>query len=216
MRIRILIAENHPVLRAALRALLGAEPDLEVVGEARDMGEVLCLAATLRPDIILLDINLPELQGFQALRRLSRALPSVQILLLTDSEESSLVRDALVAGAVGCVVRQAADSTLVAAIRAVSQGCIYIQPDLLRALLSDPRLPPAWSREDAEDLTPREADVVRLIAQGYTNRQAAAELGLSVRTVESHRENVVVKLGLHSRAELVRYATARRLVAAPK
>jgi len=101
MRIRILIAENHTALRATLRTLLDAEPDLEVVGEAEDLDEMSCLAATLRPDLILLDINLPDLQGFQGLRQLSRALPAVRVLLLTDSEESSLVRDALVAGAAG-------------------------------------------------------------------------------------------------------------------
>jgi len=216
MRIRILIAENHVVLRASLRALLDGEPDLDVVGEAGDMGEVLCLAATRRPDVILLDISLLDQQGFEALRRLSRALPTMQILLLTDSEESSLVRDALVAGAAGCVVGQAADSTLVVAVRAVSQGCIYIQPDMLRALLRDLRPQPAWSEEGAEDLTPREVDVLRLIAHGSSNRQVAEALDLSVQTVESHRANIMLKLGLHSRMELVRYAAARRLADVPR
>jgi len=215
MSIRILIAENHAVLRAALRALLDTEPDLAVVGEAVNMGEVVCLAAALRPDVILLDIGLPGLQGFQALQRLRRALPTVQILLLTDSEESSLARDALVAGVAGCVVSQDAETTLVAAIQTVAQGCVYAPPSLVRTLLTELRLQPVWPELRAADLTACEVVIIRLIAQGYTNRQVAEELGVSVRTVECHRANIMLKLGLHSRMELVRYATAQRLVEVP-
>jgi two-component system response regulator NreC len=163
----------------------------------------------------LLDINLLEQQGFEALRRLRRALDTIQFLLLTDSEASSLVSDALVAGASGCVFAQAADSTLVAAVRAVSQGYIYIQPDMLQAILRALHLQSTWSAEPGNDLTLREEEVLRLIAQGYTNRQAAEELGLTVQTVGSYREKIMSKLGLRSRAELVQYAAAWRLADLP-
>jgi two-component system response regulator NreC len=216
MTIRILIAEHHAVLRAALRALLDAEPDFEVVGEAEHMGGVFCLAAALRPEIILLDIGMPDLRGFQALRRLSRKLPTARVLLLTDSAESSLAWDALAAGVAGCVVSQAAETTLVTAIQTVAQGYIYVQPSLVQTLLTELRLQSLRPELGEEDLTAGEVDVVRLIAQGYTNRQVAEALDLSVQTVESHRASVMLKLGLHSRVELVRYASARRLVEMPK
>ena len=215
MTIRILIAEHHALLRATLRALLDAEPDFEVVGEAENMSEVFDLAATVRPEIILLDIGMPDLQGFPALRRLSARLPTVQVLLLTDSEESSLARAALAAGVAGCVFSQAAETTLVPAIQMVAHGYLYAQPSLVQTLLTELRLQPVWPEPGEEDLTADEAGVVCLIAQGYTNRQVAETLNLSVQSVESHRASAMLKLGLHSRVELVRYASARRLVDMP-
>jgi DNA-binding NarL/FixJ family response regulator len=216
MMIRILIAEDHPVLRAALRALLETEPDFEVVDEAADTDEALRLADQARPDVVLLDLGLPDLRGFGAVRLLRQAPCDSQVLLLMDYEDAGLARDALLAGASGCVISQLADSTLVAAVRAVSQGQLYIQQCLMRALLADLAPRAAWPQEGSVDLSSQELDVLRLIAQGYTNRQMAEELGLSVRTVGSHREKIMVKLGLHSRVELARYAAARRLVQVPR
>lgn len=213
MSFRMLIAEGHPALRADLRALLEAEPDLEVAGEADNMRELLHLAGRLCPDIILLDVELPGLQGFEAIRQLCEALPNTQLLLLTDYLDAGLGRDALLAGAAGCVVSRAAASTLAVAARAVSQGQLYIQQSVVRALLADPLVRTVSSQQAG--LTPRELDVLRLIAQGYTNRQVAEALALSVRTVESHRAKLMEKLDLHSRADLVRYAAGRLPIAPP-
>jgi two-component system response regulator NreC len=213
--IRILIAEFHSALRAALRSLLGAEPDIEIVGEAGDTSAMLGLAGELRPDVIVLDIGLPDLHGFEALRQLSHALPTTQILLLTDYHDPCLVRDAVIAGAAGCVASQDAGSTLVAAVRTVGLGNLYVQPDTVRALLADLIAPAAWSVERRVALTPREEDVLRLVALGFTNRQVAAELDLSVQAVESARDTIMIKIGLHSRVELVRYAALRRLIETP-
>jgi two-component system, NarL family, response regulator NreC len=215
MTIRILLAEHHAALRAALRSLLEAEPDLEVVGEAGDASELERLAGEIDPDVVVLDIGLLKIHDFEALRELNRRLPDARVLLLTDYADSGLVHDALVAGAAGCMLGQAAESTLVAATRAVALGYLHIQPSLMRALLTDLRPPPAWSESGAEDLTPREADVLRLLVQGCTNRQVAEELGVNVQAVESDREAIMLKLGLHGRAQLVRYAVAHQLGAEP-
>jgi DNA-binding NarL/FixJ family response regulator len=215
MMIRVLLAEDHPVLRAALRALLDAELDLEVVGEARDSSATLDLAGQVRPEVIVLDIGLPGLQSFDTVRMLTQALPDTQLLILMDYEDAGLARDLLVAGAAGCVICQVADSTLAAAVRAVSQGQLYINPYVMRALLADLLLQAAFRQQATADLTPGEADVLRLVAQGYTNRQISEELGLSVRAVESHREKIMVKLGLHGRAQFVRYAAIQKLAAEP-
>ena len=215
MAIRILLAEDHAALRAALRALLEAERDLEVVDEAGSAGEMLRLVDEVRPDVIVLDIGLPGLHGFEGTHELRQILPETQILVLMDEEDPSLTRDALVAGAADCVSSQAAESTLVTAIRAVSAAHLYIQPGVLRELLADRRMHSAWFEERTAGLTPCEVDVLRLIAHGRTNRQVAEELGLSVQMVESHRANIMAKLGLHSRVELVRYAATRQLARMP-
>jgi two-component system response regulator NreC len=173
MRLRILIAVAQATLGATLRTLLAAENNIDVVGEAGDMAEVIRVATATHPTLILLDIGLPGLGRLDGVQRLRRILPAVQILLLTGGEDPG---------------------------------------PRLRDLLAPTGPRPATPA----DLTPREANVLRLIALGYTNRQAADELGLSVRTVESHREKIIAKLGLHRRADLVQYANERGLVAAPR
>lgn len=213
MSFRILIAEDHPALRADLRTLLEADPDLEVVGEADDACGMLLLAGRLHPDVILLDMDLPDLRGFEAIRQLSETLGCARVLLLTHYVDDGLVRDALLAGAAGCVVSQSAETTLAVAARAVAQGQLYMSQSVVRALLADLRVHMAPPRDDA--LTQCELDVLQLIAQGYTNRQVAEALALSMRTVETHRAKLMEKLGLRSRAELVRYATARGLAERP-
>lgn len=210
--IRILLAEDHLVLRAALRALLDAEPDLEVVGEVGDMGAALGLASELRPDVIVLEIGLLARQGFDALRRLSRALATTRVLLLTDFQDPGLVRDAVVAGASGCVTSQEAGSALAAAVHTVACGNLYIQPGTVRALLTDLLAQPTGPADGTVPLTPRELEVLRLVASGSTNGQVATELDVSLQTVERDRETIMLKLGLRSRADLVRYAALRWLV----
>lgn len=213
MAVRILIADDHGVLRAGLRALLSGEPDFAVVGEAATGQEALSLAAELRPDVALIDLSMPSPRGLEVTRQLTADLPETRVLILTVHEDAGLLREAIRAGAAGYIVKRAVESELVNAIRAVHRGDLYVHPAMTRFLVEDgggrrsQRQPGASAM-----LTPRETDVLRLIASGYTNRQIAEELQLSVRTVETHRANIMGKLGLRTRAELVRWATENRLV----
>lgn len=227
MSIRILIVDDHGVLRAGLRALLSAEPDLEVVEEAANGHEALSLASELRPDVVLLDINMPDTSGLEITRRLQMVLPEARVLILTVHEDESLLQEAIRAGAAGYIIKRAVESELIDAIRAVWRGDLYVHPSMTRALLKDISSSPANDRgtiskdrtsvatrrpSSVESLTRREVEVLCFIAQGYTNRQTAQALSISVRTVESHRANLTDKLNLHSRVELVRYARERGLV----
>jgi two-component system response regulator NreC len=210
--IRTLIADDHGVLRAALRALLNGRSDLEVVGEAGDGNEVLRLTDELRPDLVLMDISMPGQGGIETTRELKQMRPEARVLILTVHEDEELLREAMRAGASGYVVKRALESELLNAIAAVMRGDLYIHPVMTRALVADLyNLPAPSTDRQSEQLTPRELQVLGLIAKGDTNLQIADTLMLSVRTVESHRANIMGKLGLHNRAELVRYAMAHRL-----
>ena len=212
MTSRILIADDHGVLRAGLRALLNAENGLEVVGEAADGNQALELARTLRPDVVVLDISMPGPDGIEVTRQLKDEMPDVRVLVLTVHEDDGLLRAAIRAGASGYIIKRAVEAELISAIHAACRGDLYVHPAMTRALLHD--LQPELMSDDAlvEPLTPREVEVLRLVAAGYTNRQIAEELTISVRTVESHRASVMDKLGLHSRVELVRYAKKQGLL----
>lgn len=212
MPLRILISDDHGVLRAGLRALLNAAPNLEVVAEAADGAEALRLTGELRPDIVLLDINMPGLDGIEVTRQLREILPEVKVLILTIYEDESLLQEAIRAGAAGYIIKRAVEAELIAAIHAICHGHLYIHPAMTRALLKDLAQAPVFDKPATQPLTPREIEVVRLIAQGYTNRQIAEILSLSVRTVESHRANVMSKLALRSRVDLVRYAQEQNLL----
>lgn len=215
MPIRVLIADDHAVVRAGLRTLINAEPGMELVGEATGGEEALAMAGALSPDIVVLDLSMPDLDGLEATRRIKRQKPEVRILILTVHEDEALLREAIRAGASGYIIKHAAEAELVSAIHTVEIGEIYVHPKMIRALLAEPeaRKPSAAPGNAPHDaLTPREIDVLRLLAQGYTNRQIAEVLSLSVRTVEGHRSNLTEKLGLHSRVELVRYAREHGLL----
>jgi two-component system response regulator NreC len=194
MSIRILIADDHGVLRAGLHALLNAEPDLEVVGEAADGHEALRLASELRPDIVLLDLVMPGLGGIEVARQLKKSLPDTRTLIFTVHEDVGLLREAIQAGAAGYLIKRAVESELINAIHAVWRGDLYVHPAMTRALVKNYPAAPAASASP-KALTPREIQVLRLIAQGYTNNQIAEGLSLSVRTVEIHRTNLMRKLG---------------------
>jgi DNA-binding NarL/FixJ family response regulator len=211
---RIIVADDHGVLRAGLRALLNDEPDLEVVGEAADGDEALRLTRELEPDIVLMDINMPGCGGIETTHRLMELQPDVRVLILTVYEDKSLLQAAIHAGAAGYILKRAVESELIDAIRAVVRGDLYVHPAMTRALLEHTNHIPAIERAVTEVLTPREVEVLRLIAQGHTNRQIAELLHVGVRTVESHRANLMSKLGLRSRVELVRYASQRGLLGA--
>jgi DNA-binding NarL/FixJ family response regulator len=210
MPIRILLADDHGVLRAGLRVLLNAEPGLQVVGEAASGHETLRVAGELRPDIVLLDLSLPDLNGIEVTRRLKASLPETHVLILTLHEDERLLREAMQVGAAGYIIKRAVEAELINAVRAVWRGDLYVHPAMTRALLRKDSF--ASDERAVEPLTPRDVEVLRLIAQGYTNREAAGVLGISVRTVESHRANIMDKLGLRGRAELVRYAREHGLL----
>jgi len=207
-KIRVLIADDHAVLRAGLRMLLDAEPDIEVVGEARDGLEVLARVRTLTPDVLLLDLAMPGMGGLEVLGRVREVSPQTRVLILTMHEEEEYLREALRAGSAGYVLKRAAAEELLSAIRAVYHGGVYLHPEHGRRLLEEmvdrgARRP---EPETEPPLSPREREVLRLIALGYTNQQAADALYLSVKTVETYRARLMAKLGLRTRAELVRYA----------
>ena len=212
MAVDIVLADDHGVLRGGLRALLNSEDDLKVIGEAATGDEVLQIASEMQPDIVLLDLNMPGPGGIEVTRRLREVAPETRVLVLTLHEDEGLVRETIESGASGYIIKRAVESELINAIRAVARGEMYIHPSMTRALLDKPARSTRAVSEYQESLTPRETDVLRLIVRGYTNRQAAEELGLSVRTVETHRANLMGKLGLKSRVELVRWAADNDLM----
>ena len=209
MTTRVLIADDHPLLRAGLRQLLAADPDLETVGEAGNGAEVLQLTGELHPDVVLLDISMPGENGIATARALKARFPDVLVLFLTMHEEEGMLQEALRAGGDGYVVKRADEPEILRAIHAVRNGGVYVHATMTRALVQ-----PLPSRHGAlaEPLTQREIDVLRLLARGNTNRQIGELLNLSTRTVESHRANLMGKLGLASRVELVTYAEEHGLL----
>ncbi len=212
MSIRILIADDHGVLRAGLRALLNTEPDMEVVGEAADGDEVIRRVSALNPDIVLMDLSMSNTGGIQATRQLKEKYPDISVLILTVHDDDNLLHEAIQSGASGYILKRAVGTELINAIHSISRGELYIHPAMTRALLSQSSEPTEVKRSEEVTLTRRELDVLRLIARGYSNRQTATQLKISVRTVESHRANLMAKLDLHSRVELVRYAAEHGLL----
>jgi len=176
------------------------------VGEAVDGKQTITLSEELEPDVVLLDVSLPDQSGIEVTRSLKELHPGTRVLILTVHEDEGLLQEAIQAGAAGYIIKRAVESELIDAIRAVSRGDIYVHPAMTRALFKDMTPTPRAKDSPIEAPTPREIDVLRFIAQGYTNRQTAEALSISVRTVESHRANLMSKLGLSSRVELVRYA----------
>lgn len=211
MMFRILIADDHGILRAGLRALLNDDPQLEVVAEAADGEEAIVMVAKHQPDIVLLDMNMPGLNGVEATRVLLSQYPQLKVLILTVHEDFGLVREALQAGASGYIIKRAVESELINAIKAVARGEIYVHPAMTRALLEPANENTAVS-PNTDQLTNREVDVLRLLVQGYTNKQIGEKLNISTRTVETHRANITSKLGINSRVELLRFATQNGLI----
>jgi two-component system, NarL family, response regulator NreC len=212
--IRVLLADDHAVLRAGLRLLIDAQDDMETVGEARDGIETLVQVEEIQPQVVLLDLSMPRLGGLNILRELRARAPEARVLVLTMHADEDYVREALRQGAAGYIVKSAADQELLSAIRAVARGQMYIHPSLTQSLLDD-LLPVGEPRERDpwEELSEREQQVIRQVALGHTNREIARQLSLSVKTVETYRARAMEKLGLNSRAQLVKYAVQRGLLA---
>jgi DNA-binding NarL/FixJ family response regulator len=209
-KLRVYLADDHAVVRAGLKALINAEPQMEVSGEAGD-GRTVCLQVPeLQPDVVVMDVSMPQMNGAQATAQLKQACPSVKVLALTVHEDKGYLRLLLEAGASGYVLKRAAAEELIHAIRTVAAGGVYLDPALAGKVVGSFVRPPAGKGvPEGGDLSDREAEVVRLIAAGHSNKEIASRLGLSVKTVETYKARSMEKLGLDSRADLVRYALQR-------
>ncbi len=208
---RILIADDHGIVRSGLRLLLDRQPDMEVVAEASDGAEAVEVALRERPDLCILDVAMPRLTGLQAAREIKAQAPGVAVLILSMHKDERYVFEALKAGASGYVLKAEADQDLVEAARAVGRGEAFLTNAAERSLIRD-WMASSDTAGPREALTPREQEVVKLIAEAHTNAQIAAVLHVAEKTVESHRANVLRKLGMRDRVELVRYAIRRGLV----
>lgn len=206
MPIRILITDDHGVIRGGLRALLASDANTQVVGEASSGEEAIRLAGERTPDIVLMDIGLPGMDGIETTRRLKKLFPQIQVLILSVYEDGSLLQEAIKAGASGYMIKRAAEEDLMTAIQAVSRGDMYIHPGVTRLLVENLSPRPDPVREAVQTLTNREVEVMRYIIRGFTNRQIAEVLCISTRTVEGHRASVFGKLDLKNRVELVEFA----------
>jgi DNA-binding NarL/FixJ family response regulator len=213
-KIRILLVDDHTMFRSGLRVLLNLYPDFEVVGEAGDGQEALDAVRELAPDIVLMDIAMPGLDGLVATRRIHEEHSQARVILLTQHENREYVTPALKSGAAGYVLKRAADEELVRAVRAVYQGQTYLDPMIASVVVNDyrHRLEDMPADDQYESLTPREREVLVLVAEGHTNREVAELLGISHKTVDYHRTNVMRKLDVHNRTELTRYAIRRGLM----
>jgi len=209
---RVLIADDHAIVRTGLRTLLSSDPSMQLVGEAAGGQEAIELAGRTQPEVLLLDLSMPDLDGIAVTRAVKERSPDVRILVLTIHEDQGLLREAIRTGASGYILKRAAESELITAIHVLMRGDMYVDPALMRDLLTEAVRPPGGSEPGVEPLTPREVEVLKYIVQGYTNRQIGEELNISVRTVEGHRANLSGKLGLHSRVDLVRYARQHGLI----
>lgn len=213
-KIRVLVADDHAIVRAGVRLLLESEADMEVVGEAVDGQEALEKAQRLQPDVVLMDIAMPGTSGLEATRRIKEHNPRIQVLALTMHEDERYFFQIIQAGAAGYVVKGASPADLLAAVRAVSQGQAYLYPSVARRLLDDylRRVEAGEETGGIENLSAREKEVLKLIAEGLTSREIAQRLYLSANTVERHRANIMGKLNLHSRTELIKYALRKGLI----
>jgi two-component system, NarL family, response regulator NreC len=208
--IRVLIVDDHAVVRSGIRLLLGQEPDIEPVGEAGTGREAVFQARSLKPDVLLLDVVMPDQTGLEVLPMLVHENPKAKVLLLSMQDDPRYVREAFAAGATGYVLKEAADTEVVAAIREVARGGRYVSPELGARLLAAEA--EAERRAGEDPLSDREREVLRLLALGHTNQEIAKQLFISVRTAETHRAHIMQKLRLQSRAELVRYAIDQKLL----
>jgi DNA-binding NarL/FixJ family response regulator len=207
--VRILIADDHGIVRSGLRMLLESRPGVEVVAEAADGAEARDAAIRERPDIAILDVKMPKLTGLQATREIKEQAPEVAVLILSMYDDERYLFEALKAGASGYVLKSQADSELMGALEAVERGEPFLTPEAQRALIKD--VLGQGSVRD-EELTPREQEVVKLVAEAHTNKEIAEILHLAEKTVENHRSNAMRKLGMRDRVELVRYAIRRGLI----
>jgi len=212
-RIRVLIADDHAIMREGIRALLARADDIEVVGEAADGGEAIAACRRLDPDVVLMDVAMPGLGGLEATLEIRRERPRTKVLVLTQYEDREYIRRFLGAGVAGYVLKRASASDLTSAIRAAHRGGLVLDPTVAREAVAEARRGSAATTPDPyETLTDREKQVLRLIAEGRSNKETAQLLGISVKTAMSHREHVMEKLDLHSRTDLIKFALRRGVI----
>lgn len=214
MKIRILICDDHTILRDGIKLLLNSQPDLEVVGEAVDGRDAVEKAHLLKPDVILMDIGMPGLNGLEATKHIRRDEPDARVLVLTMYESDEYIAQMLEAGAVGYVLKKVAGSELVYAIHSIFQGGTFLYPSITKRLVEDylRRVEQGEERDSFSSLTDREREVLQLIAEGHTNKEIADLLSLSSRTVQNHRAHIMEKLGMHDRGELIKYAIQKGII----
>ncbi len=212
--IKILIAEDHAIVREGIRMILDAEPEFDVVGEAKDGKQAVELARALSPDVVVMDISMPQMTGIEATQQIRRLCPQSHVLILTMHEEESYVFQLLQMGASGYVLKRAAATDLVEAVRAASRGEAFLYPSVARSVVADylDRVRTGEGRDRYDGLTDREREILVLLAEGLTNAQIADRLYISVKTVQTHRAHIMEKLDLHDRSLLVRYAVRKGLI----
>lgn len=209
-KLRILLAEDHQTVREGLKLLVNAQPDMEVVGEAGDGDGAIKEAMRLQPDIVLMDISMPNLNGLRATKKLRSLSSDIRILTLTRHTDDGYLKQLISAGANGYVLKQSAPTELINAIRSVAAGNAYLDPSLTRKVMGGYASRAESQRgENSADITDRESEVLRLISFGYSNKEIASRLDLSVKTVEAHKANAMRKLGISSRIDIVKYAILR-------
>lgn len=205
-KIRVLLVDDHTILRVGLRSFLGYYDDIQVVGEASDGAAAVALVKELQPDVVLMDIAMPGVNGIQATRLIREQYPETKVLILSQYKDPQYVLPLLRAGASGYILKDALGTDLLNALRGVARGETFLGPSIVKVLAEEVRHPGEVKEDTADTLTPRERQILRFIAQGQTNAQIAELLSISLNTVEWHRANVMNKLGAHTGADLVRYA----------
>ena len=210
MSIRVVIVDDHAILRSGLRRVLEAEPDIEVVGEAENAERAVFEALESKPDVVVMDVVMPGKTGIEGMPAVLQAVPETKVLVLSMQDDPRYVREAFASGALGYVLKEAADTEVVAAVRSVAGGERYVHPTLGARLVAAEM--EERKRAEADPLSEREREVLRLLALGHTNQEIAEMLYISVRTAETHRAHIMQKLGLSSRAELVRHALEHGLI----
>ncbi len=214
MKTRLLLVDDHIVVRQGLRMLLETEEDIEIVGEADSASQALIALSRLKPDVVIMDIGLPDLSGIDATREIKRLSPETAVVALTIHEDEEYFFKMLEAGVSGYVPKRAAPEELISAIRAAAQGEVYLYPSLAKHLVRDylDQDGPTGLQGTLDGLTPREQEVLTMLADGATNTEIAEALSISPKTVARHRENIMQKLNLHSRTELVKYAIRKGMI----